>query len=142
MPDFNTILTLLGTAGGLAVLYGVWLNRSKVPLEVRVLDLQGEKLAVDAHKVADDYVLQTLIDSRLTIDRLRSERDEWRDRATAAETRIEEFKQEQDKRHKMIDELFVLKVRTGWMEEGMSYAEAFAKRVDPPYHSEEVGKTE
>ena len=129
MMDYQSILTFLGGASGLAALLGWWMNRRRVPAEVRLLDIQAHKTEADARQIADEYLLKTLEDSRETIDRLRAERNELK-------VQIERLLKEQEERHEMANKLYILQMKWAFMEGGMSFEEANGKVIAPLYPME------
>lgn len=73
---------LLGSLAGFAALLGVWLNRRRVPAEVRLITIQGDvaeatrgKTEAERDSIAFNVVSKALSDAERTIDRLRAERD-------------------------------------------------------------------
>jgi hypothetical protein len=78
-----------GVAGGLIVrIYITWLNRKKPAAEVQLTTATATEVSVRAGSSAGDAVMRMmdrLDTAQITIDRLRSERDDWRAKAMNAE---------------------------------------------------------
>lgn len=76
-----TALASILSGIGIDKLYNTWLNRRKPAAEIHLTEANAAEVTVRAYSAAGDAVgrmLDRLDSAQLTIDRLRSERDEWR----------------------------------------------------------------
>jgi hypothetical protein len=98
MQQSSTLPTWIQTAfgllasflagGGFYKLFNTWLNRRKPAAEIHVTEATASEIIVRAGSNAGDAVMRMmdrLDHAQMTIDRLRSERDDWRTRAMNAE---------------------------------------------------------
>jgi hypothetical protein len=97
MQESSTLPTWIQTAfgllasflagGGFYKLFNTWLNRRKPAAEVHLVEANTAEIIVRAGSSAGESVMRMmdrLDTAQLTIDRLRSERDDWRMKALNA----------------------------------------------------------
>ena len=73
------ILTGLGALTGVSALIGVWLNRKRVPAEVRLITAQAEVAQATRESLAADVATKTLQSAEARIRELVEERKELRE---------------------------------------------------------------
>lgn len=90
---FGLIAALL-TGGGIVKLWNTYLNRRKPAAEVQLTQATATEVTIRAGSSASDAVMRMmdrLDQAQLTIDRLRSERDQWQDQYDKAFTERDEL---------------------------------------------------
>jgi chromosome segregation ATPase len=101
-----TVLASAVTGGGIVKLYNVWLNRNKPAAEIHLTEATAAEIKVRAHSNAGDALTrmmdrldgaQVTIDGLYdTINRLRSERDEFKMRKELLEIEAKSLRDQVD----------------------------------------------
>lgn len=103
----TALASILSTIG-LDRLYNNWLNRNKPAAEIHVTEATATEITVRASSSASDAIMRMmdrLTTAQVEMDRLRTERDDWRVRAMEAES--EKLRADDDARaaHMFTDQL-------------------------------------
>jgi hypothetical protein len=88
---FQVLQTLatLGIGGAVVKLYELYQNRKKPVVEAQKTQAEATEITIRSYSTAADSnlrMMQRLQDTLDNIDRIRAERDEWRQRAESAES--------------------------------------------------------
>ena len=141
MPDDTDTLTrllqwlggLLVTGGGLLGWANYKLAKARQPVTLRLDEAQIEVHQANAHKITVDALIESAQERKADLERTAHDRDQWRERAEAAEARIEEMLEERKARHKMVNELNAYRLRWELLEAGVPLDEVMRKDIEPIY---------
>jgi hypothetical protein len=127
------LATVLLGGGGLLGWAKHRLEQQRQFVELNLKEAQTEEVKANVHKITVDSLIQSANERRADLERVSKDREHWRERAETAEARIEQLLEEQKERHKMANEVHILRIKHELWKQGLTYEEVEARRIPPIY---------